>query len=404
MLEPSPLGSLYPGHDTIGEYLKRLGYATAHLGKWHVYGGGPGRHGYDVHDGDTSNAEGNSDDPRDPKRIFSMTRKANAFMETQVKANKPFFVQVSHYAEHNAVQSLPETLEACLKDPMIKQIQPSALVKRVAARTAMVKDMDTSIGQLLEKIKELGIADNTYVVFTSDNGHHRDSGEPKPLRGTKWWLWEGGIRVPMIVTGPGIESDSGCDVNVVLYDLLPTFFALAGGNASELRDIDGVSIAELLHGQAPGALASRPLYFHYPHHRNTAMHSAIILGDDKLCRFYEQPDRNYLYDLKQDRGESRNVAADRPNITGRLDEQLDQYFGSVNAALPRPNPDAPKDYKPYDPDAPDAKDKLGHSDKQKAAPKATGNAPGDKPGTNADEKARKKLERQKRREQKKAAD
>ena len=404
MLEPSPLGNLYTGHDTIGEYLKRLGYATAHLGKWHVYGGGPGKHGYDVHDGETSNAEGNSNDPRDPKHIFSMTRKANAFMETQVKANKPFFVQVSHYAEHNAVQSLPETLEACLKDPMIKRIQPSALAKRVAARTAMVKDMDTSIGQLLQKIDELGIADNTYVVFTSDNGHHRDSGEPKPLRGTKWWLWEGGIRVPMIVTGPGIKSGSRSDVNVVLYDLLPTFFALAGGDTSKLKDVDGASIAGLLHGQAPGALASRPLYFHYPHHRNTAMHSAIIQGDFKLFRFYEQPDKKYLYDLKRDLGESRNVVADGPNIAARLDEQLDQYFSSINAALPKPNPDAPRDYNPYDPDAPDAKDKLGHSDKQKAASTATGNKPGGKPDTKANRKARKKLERQKRREQKKAAD
>ena len=260
---------------------KPLGYATAHVGKWHIYGGGPAKHGYDVHDGATTNAEGNSKDPEDPKLIFSITRKAITFMETQAKDGKPFYLQVSHYAEHNAVQCLPETATECLKLKGIRDIKPNALRKRVAQRTAMVLDMDRSIGTLLKKLDELGLRDNTYVVFMSDNGHHRDTGAKKFLRGNKWWLWEGGIRVPLIVTGPDIKAGSRCDVNVVGYDFLPTFIALAGGPVEKLRDIDGASITPLLQGKEDKKLAKRFLYFPYPHHRNTPPPAVLLRGDLK---------------------------------------------------------------------------------------------------------------------------
>ena len=143
------------------------------------------------------------------------------------------------------MQCLPETAAQCLKQKGIRDIEPNGLRKRVAERTAMVLDMDRSIGTLLKKLDELGLRDNTYVVFMSDNGHHRDTGSKKFLRGNKWWLWEGGIRVPMIVAGPGIKTGSRCDVNVVGYDFLPTFVDLAGGSVEKLRDIDGVSISSL---------------------------------------------------------------------------------------------------------------------------------------------------------------
>ena len=114
---------------------------------------------------------------------------------------------------------------------------------------------------LLDRLNELGIRDNTYVVFTSDNGHHRGTGEKKILRGSKWWLWEGGIRVPMIVTGPGIQPASHCDTNVVGYDFLPTFVALAGGPSEALKRIDGASITSLLKGETDAKLAQRSLIF-----------------------------------------------------------------------------------------------------------------------------------------------
>ena len=350
VLEPQPIGSLDPKQDTIAEYLKPLGYATAHVGKWHIYGGGPGKHGYDVHDGATTNAEGNSKDPKDPKLIFSMTRKAIGFMETQAKAGKPFYLQVSHYAEHNAVQCLPETAAQCLKLKGIRDIESNGLRKRVAERTAMVLDMDRSIGTLLKKLDELGLRDNTYVVFMSDNGHHRDTGAKKFLRGNKWWLWEGGIRVPMIVAGPGIKTGSRCDVNVVGYDFLPTFVDLAGGSMEKLRDIDGVTITPLMKGKRDRELAKRFLYFHYPHHRNTAPHSVVLQGDYKFFRFYEKPDSHYLYNLKYSIGEKENIAPQNKALVTRLAAEMDRYHKAIKACLPKPNPDAAIGYVPFDPD------------------------------------------------------
>ncbi len=353
MLEPSPLGNLASQHATIGERLKSLGYATAHVGKWHIYGGGPEKRGYDISDGETSNDDGNSNDSNDPKKIFSMTAKAISFIEQQSKADKPFFVQLSHYAEHNAVQFRPETLQACLEDEDIRNIQPVGLRKRVASRSAMVEDMDTSIGQLLSKLDELGIRDNTYIVFTSDNGHHRDTGEEKFLRGSKWWLWEGGIRVPMIVAGPGINPNSRCNSNVVGYDFLPTFVEIGGGDVDELApSIDGVSLLPLFTGENSSVWADRHLFFHYPHHRNSALHSAVVQGDYKFFRFYERPSTRYLYDLDRNIGESKNIANIQPEIAEKLGSAMNDYFAEVDASLPKPNPKPDPNYVPFDPDAP----------------------------------------------------
>lgn len=386
MLEPSPIGSIDPNAVTLAEHLKRLGYATAHVGKWHVYGGGPGKHGYDVHDGETANEDGNSKDPKDPKNIFSMTRKAIGFIGKQVAAKKPFFVQVSHYAEHNAVQYLEKTYEDCLRDKEIAKIEPTALRKRVAQRSAMVEDMDRSIGTLIDKLDQLGIRENTYVVFTADNGHYRDTGEDKLLRGNKWWLWEGGIRVPMIVSGPGIEAGSNCDANVVGYDFLPTFVELASGHPKRLTEVDGVSLKPLFDGNNSAAFARRSLHFHYPHHRNTALHSAVIRGDHKFLRFWERPGSMYLYNLDTDISETVNVAKDYPAIARQLDQEMDRHFAAVNASLPRPNPKADPAYQPYDPDVPEAE--------SPAVPKppATKTSP-----------AEKKAERKKRRDAKRKA-
>jgi arylsulfatase A-like enzyme len=348
MLEPVPWGSLQANHPTIAERIKPLGYATAHFGKWHVYGGGPGKRGYDAHDGETSNDEGNSDNPEDPKNIFSMTKSAVNFIDQQAAKGKPFYVQLSHYAEHNAVQSRPATQKAVESDARIKPLQPSVR-KQVVGRTSMMEDLDTSVGMVLDKLQALGIRDNTYVIYTSDNGHHRENGRPQPLRGDKWWLWECGIRVPMIVTGPGVTKGSRCNVNVIAYDFLPTIVDVAGGDAVE--SIDGRSLLPVFHGDPDiGPLASRSLYFHYPHHRNTAMHSAIIKGKDKLMVFYERPGERFLYDLQRDIGERQNVAKSFPEKAARLHQELNTYLSSVEACMPKPNPEAAADYVPYSPD------------------------------------------------------
>ncbi len=350
-LQPSPMGSLSAKRPTIAEVLKPLGYATAHIGKWHIYGGGPEKHGYDVSTGETSNAEGKSTDPKDPKLMFSITDKSIRFMEEQAKVGKPFYLQMSHYAGHNPVQFLPETLGKHLDSPEITRLESKGARQKVAEREAMMEDLDTSIGMMLKRLDELGLADNTYVIFTADNGFYRYNAGNEILRGGKWWLWEGGIRVPFIVRGPGVEAGTRCAANIVNYDYLPTFVDMAGGQANELQDVDGISFRPLLANPDDiGAYNSRDLYFHYPHPRTSTMHSAIIRGNHKLLYFYEQPGKLYLYDLAADIGESGNLAQAKPEKATQMYRDMNAYFSSIGAYLPKPNPNAAKDYVPYDPD------------------------------------------------------
>lgn len=246
LIEPSPMGSLNPKFLTIGESLKTLGYATGHFGKWHVYGNGPEANGYDESDGETSNDEGNSKDPKDPKLIFSTTENSIKFIEKNHKANKPFYVQVSHYVEHNQQQYISDTFKEFQKLPAIKGIKDKIHRKEAATHGAAVIELDTSLGTILNKLDELGIRDNTYVIFTSDNGKGLNNGENTILRGAKWWLWEGGIRVPFMIEGPGIKPGSRSSMNIVNYDFLPTFYEMAGGNPQELSQLDGKSIMPIL--------------------------------------------------------------------------------------------------------------------------------------------------------------
>ncbi len=350
-IEPSPMGSLSSKNPTIAELLKPLGYATAHIGKWHIYGGGPEKHGYDVSTGETSNEEGKSTDPKDPKLMFSITEKSIKFMEEQAKAGKPFYLQMSHYAGHNPVQFLPETLGKHLKSPEITCIESKGEQQRVATREAMMEDLDTSIGMMLKRLDELGLADNTYVIFTADNGFYRFNAGNEILRGGKWWLWEGGIRVPFIVRGPGIKAGTRCAANIVNYDYLPTFVDMAGGQPEALADVDGISFKPLLaNPKDDKAYNDRCLYFHYPHPRTSTMHSGIIRGNYKLLYFYEQPGKPSLYDLAIDIGESKNLAQAMPEKATQMYEDMNAYFDSIGAYLPKPNPDAAEDYVPYDPD------------------------------------------------------
>ncbi|MEO0510904.1 MAG: sulfatase [Verrucomicrobiota bacterium] len=353
LMEPSPIGTLNSEFITIGEALKKQGYATAHVGKWHVYGGGPERHGYDLSDGETSNDEGKptSDiDPRDPKRIFSITEKGLKFAEQQHKLGKPFFIQLSHYVEHNKQMSLPETMDSFLELESIKAIKEKAASKEASTHGAAVKDLDTSVGLILERLEELGIRENTYVIFTSDNGKGLYNGKESILRGDKWWLWEAGIRVPFMIEGPGIQPGSRSSANIVGYDLLPTFYEIAGGKTKELGDIDGSSILSLFTNKQTRAFANRALYFHYPHMRTSTPHSAIIKGDYKLYTFYEIPDQPHLYKLSDDLGEARNLALQMPEKTQDMLGELTTYFDRVGAYFPKPNPNAGPNIQRFDPE------------------------------------------------------
>lgn len=350
---------------TIAEALEPLGYVSAHIGKWHMRGD-PGDEGYVLHDGDTSNTPGNTlradggQKPRrlpanltDPKLMFSVTDKAIGFIEQQAEKKQPFYVQISHYAMHAGSECLPATREKYAKHPLVrawyeandKDADTVKIGDDPAVWLGMAEDLDGRIGAVLDRLDELGIADNTYVVLVADNGyrHHELELKPgltQPHHAAKWWVWQGGIRVPMIVRGPGIETGSLFEGNVVNYDLLPTFVDWAGGNPTELENVDGVSLSPHMAGRMPDeSFLNRRLYFHYPHYRTTMPHSAIVAGSRKVLHFYERPDVPMLFDLAKDQGEVHNIAADHPREHEQLHGELMDYLERVGARMPKPNPD-----------------------------------------------------------------
>jgi arylsulfatase A-like enzyme len=360
------------GAVTIAEALKPLGYVSAHIGKWHMRGD-PGKEGYVLHDGDTNNNPGNTltwglkkGEPRpkrlpkdmsDPKLMFSVTEKAIGFIEEQVEKGNPFYVQISHYAMHAGRECLDKTREKYLKHPLVQawykenNKHPETINRNddPAIWLGMGEDLDGRIGAVIDKTKELGIEGNTYFIVVADNGYRQEElqlapGLKQPLHARKWWLWDGGIRVPMIVKGPGIKAGSVFYGNVVNYDFLPTFVDWAGGDPKELQNIDGVSLAGYMAGEEPDEnFLDRNLYFHYPHYRSSVPHSAMIAGQYKVLHFYAEPDIPMLFDLSGDIGEVRNIAKQHPEKHKKLYGRMMRYLREVGARFPKANPD-------YDPE------------------------------------------------------
>jgi arylsulfatase A-like enzyme len=228
--------SLNPETPTIPQILAPLGYVSAHLGKWHLYSD-PGEAGYVLHDGDTNNDPGSPTDPevaaKDPKLMFSMTEKAIGFIEEQVKAGKPFYCQISHYAMHERRQCRPETRAKYQRHPLVqtyyettgKSAETISSRQDPATWFGMAEDLDGRIGAVLDTLDRLGVADETYVIVISDNGYrHKElmltPGAKQPLHGNKWWAWQAGIRVPMIPRGPGLAPGSTFQPNVTNYTMI----------------------------------------------------------------------------------------------------------------------------------------------------------------------------------------
>ena len=362
-----------PETTTIPEALAPLGYESAHFGKWHMRGD-PGDEGYVAHDGDTDNKPGNTlnaglkegevkpkripEEMKDPKLMFSVTERAIDFIQANAKAEKPFYVQISHYAMHAGSECLPATREKYAKHPAVqawyernnKTAEDVRIGDDPAVWFGMAEDLDGRIGAVLDALEKSGIRENTYVVVLSDNGYRHkeievEPGMFQPMHAKKWWVWQGGIRVPMIVAGPGIERGSVFEGNVVNYDLLPTFVDWAGGDPKALQEIDGVSLAGYMRGDTPDvAFLNRYLYFHYPHNRTSMPHSAIISGSDKVIHFYERPDLAMLFDLEKDEGETDNIADENPKKHESLFQEMMRYFEEVGARIPKQNPEFDRDF------------------------------------------------------------
>ncbi|MGE4550040.1 MAG: sulfatase-like hydrolase/transferase, partial [Opitutales bacterium] len=318
-------------------------YRTAHFGKWdHRYDEvSPHQQGYDFSDGYTGNGTGGSKGSGgpaaspDPKRIDTITDQALHFIDRQHASATPFYLQLSHYAVHLDIFYNQSTLERLRKiSPGRKHNMPEF--------AAMTADMDTSIGRVLDKLIKLKLLENTYLIFLSDNGGRTgipkapQAQEPRnaPLRDGKHSFYEGGIRVPFIVLGPGVKPGSVSTVPVTGLDILPTLADLADYTKPLPQNIDGGSMRPVLHNAGQGGIqrANPFLVFHQAVDR-TAI-SAIRLGNFKLVKTWRK-EQLELFDLSKDLSESRDLSRQHPEQTRKLHHMLTGFLKEVGAETRR---------------------------------------------------------------------
>jgi len=219
-----------------------------------------------------------------------------------------------------------------------------------AAYAAMVEAMDEQIGRVLDKLEELGLARNTVVVFMSDNGGLSTAEglatSNLPLRGGKGWLYEGGIREPLLIRWPGVaKPGSRCQVPVISMDFYPTFLEVAGLPLLPEQHRDGVSLVPLLKGGT--ALKRDALFWHYPHYSNQGGFpgGAIRMGEWKLIERFEDG-RVHLYNLKDDLGERNDLAAKEPERVEMMRDRLHAWYRETGAKFLRPKADGPSPWQP----------------------------------------------------------
>jgi arylsulfatase A-like enzyme len=320
--------------ESLAHVLKRIhpNYICAHLGKWHI-GKSPEALGYDVSDGGAGNGTGNSKDPADPKRIFDLSKRSNAFMKAQVAAGKPFYLQISHYANHLKYQARAETIAKYQTEHADK----ATPYQNSPLWAAMNEDMDTGIGMVLDRIDELGIAANTYVIYTGDNGYESKRDFKKtvsergyykayPQRSHKYHVSEGGIRVPFILRGPGIPANTHSSTPVVGTDLFATVMDLAGGASRIPSRVEGASLVAHVKsgGDKPVNRKDPFLVFKFSKPR-PPQDVTIVQGKHKLIKDLDTSEI-FLFDLQQDIGERHNLAKEKPELAKRLYAEMTAYF------------------------------------------------------------------------------
>ncbi len=352
LLRPTLANQIPPDVVTLAAALKAEGYATGHVGKWHLGGkdAGPLQRGFDVNvagdqrgspasyfapfKGKTGPAMVGLEDAPDGEYLTDrLTAEAEKFIDAN--RDKPFFLYLAHYAPHIPLQAKSELTAK------YKPGQPGAQGNPLYA--AMIESIDDGVGRILKKLDDRKLADRTIVVFTSDNGGLSVIEGPDtpatinaPLRDGKGYLYEGGLRVPLIVRWPGVTKPGGTtNTPVSGMDLFPTLLEACGTKAA--GKVDGLSLVPLLKGEA---LKRDALYWHYPHYSNQGGRpgGVVRVGGYKLIEFYENG-RRELYDLSKDVGESRNLIDDKPEVAKELREKLDAWRKDVGARPMKPNPD-----------------------------------------------------------------
>ena len=342
---------LSPDEFTIAKAFHAAGYATSSLGKWHLGDGEehyPTHYGFDVNLGGYGAGQPPSyfspyriptlkDGPPGEYLTDRLADEACKFIESQ--RQRPFFLYWPHYAVHTPLQAKPELVERYQQ-----KLEPG-LRHTNATYAAMIGNLDESVARLQAKLKELGLAERTVILFSSDNGGLIAGGRQRvtvnvPLRAGKGSAYEGGVRVPLIVKWPGVAPPGAvCETPIMSIDFLPTLLEIAGIQIEPAETIDGRSFAAALRN--PLATIDREaLFWHYPHYHpgGATPYSAVRAGDFRLVEFYED-DHVELYNLRDDVGESHDLASAMPERTGELRRMLDVWRKRVGAQAPTANPD-----------------------------------------------------------------
>lgn len=332
--------------ETPAELLAKADYVSGYFGKWHL-GNPPGRQpsdqGYDI-----SKVFSGHWIPRRPakgetQRYGTDVMAEHAIDFVNAHRNRPFFLFLSPYAVHIPLQAKSDTVskyEQKLGGPSGPE---GPLPSPIYA--AMVEHVDDMVGDIVSHLREANLLDSTMIVLTSDNGglyktytglgdRVTDNG---PLRGEKGTVYEGGIRVPLIIAGPPVaQAGSTCDEPTISIDFWPTFAQLVGvGQDDDTQVIDGVSLLPLL-ADPSASLDRDAIYWHYPHYHHMDPAGAVRSGDLKLIRHYDgTPDE--LYNLAADIGESNNLAQSELDIATRLGEQFDAWLAETGQLMPLPN-------------------------------------------------------------------
>ena len=370
-------------HDeaTIASALRDGGYATWHVGKWHLGGQRerslPTDHGFDVNIGGSHHGMPVrsyfspygmpflDDGPEDEFLTDRLTDEAIGLMQAHHASgqNSPFFLNLWHYAVHTPIMAKPEDVQHFREkaqrlkldavDPIVigepfpsEAKKHERLTRRIlqshAEYAALIYNLDWNVGRLLKAIDALGQTEDTLIIFSSDNGGLSTSeGAPTcnlPLAEGKGWLYEGGVREPLIIKWPGrVRANSLCDAVVTGADLYPTFLEAAGLPLMPQQHRDGISMLGAI--METGSIAHEAIFWHYPHYGNQGgtPGCAVRAGEYKLIEYFEDGHLE-LYNLTEDISESHNLADALPIIRDRLYGLLSDWKRAVEAQIPEPNP------------------------------------------------------------------
>ena len=336
--------------DTWAHCIQRAGYRTASMGKWHL-SKDPLAYGFDINVGGThagspprgyypphGNAPGLQHVPKGEFLTDSLCRHAASFITAN--SHRSWFLYLTLFAVHTPIQAKKELL------PKYQAKAPGNLHDNAKMAT-MIQAVDDGIGHIIQRLQELGLSENTAIIFFSDNGGYGPATDMHPLKGYKGTYYEGGVRVPFFIKWPGmVEPETVNNTPIIGVDLYPTLLEMTGASARKDQIQDGVSLMPLFKGKQ---LDSRSLFWHFPAYLQSYRGngpfeqrdplfrsrpvSAVRQGHWKLMEFFESGDLE-LYHLEKDIGETRNLAAIHPDKTKALHQVLKDWRQQVNAPVP----------------------------------------------------------------------